>query len=238
VESCARAFFGRAGIRIYGSSYENFRVGADFSSISRAELLFAMKKSDEAGIVPDPFRPMSAKANMASDGQVRARERRGGPRLKCEGSVAFRTEGIDMPTWATFTDISIGGCYVELAATLPVKTPVNMVLDVKGVRVEVKGAVRTSYPLVGMGIEFTNVTEPQRLGLEEILRRLESNLGQPDKFVAFAVPLPLLIVDPAAALNAVASFFEQSQSLTREQFAELMGSLMARSREGDPGAPR
>jgi hypothetical protein len=146
-----------------------------------------------------------------------------------------------MQTWATVTDISIGGCYVELAATLPIRTPVNMVLEVKGVRVEVKGTVRTSYPLVGMGIEFTGVAERERLALEEILRRLEGNFVQADKLPAPTSPAvspPLLIVDPAAALNAVASFFQHSQSLSREQFAELMGSLMARSRGGNHEMPR
>jgi hypothetical protein len=63
---------------------------------------------------------------------------------------------------------------------------------------------------------------------------LDSNSG-PENVPTAASPTlshPLLIVDPAAALNAVASFFEHSQSLTREQFAELMGNLMAKSREG------
>jgi hypothetical protein len=119
----------------------------------------------------------------------------------------------------------VGGCYVELAATLPIRTPVNMLLDVKGVHLEVKGTVRTSYPLVGMGIEFTGVTDRERLGLEEILRRLEGDFAQPE--LPAAVSPTLLIVDAAAALNAVASFFQHSQSLTREQFAELMGSLIS-----------
>ena len=92
-----------------------------------------------------------------------------------------------------------------------------------------------------MGIEFTEIAERERLGLEEIVRRLESNLGQPDKSPAVAspaVPLPLLIVDPAAALNAVASFFQHSQSLTREQFSELMGELMGKSRGANQDASR
>lgn len=216
-------------------------LGADPSSLTQAEQQGALKKGNEAGTSFDPLPFVPAAINMANGGQARVRERRRGPRLKCEGSVAFRTEGIDMQTWATFTDISIGGCYVELAATLPIRTPVNMVLDVNGVRVEVKRTVRTSYPLVGMGIEFTGVAERERLALEEILRRLEGNFVQPDKrpMPTFpTVPPPLLIVDPAAALNAVASFFQHSQSLTREQFAELMGSLTARSRDGNHEMPR
>jgi hypothetical protein len=209
-------------------------LSADHSFLSRPERLGALQGGNETVTSFDPLVP--AVASMASGGQAKVRERRRGARLKCEGRVAFRTEGIDMQTWATFTDISVGGCYVELAATLPIRTPVNMLLDVKGVHLEVKGTVRTSYPLVGMGIEFTGVTDRERLGLEEILRRLEGDFAQPE--LPAAVSPTLLIVDAAAALNAVASFFQHSQSLTREQFAELMGSLMAGSRDGNLDIPR
>ena len=146
-----------------------------------------------------------------------------------------------MRTWATFTDISLGGCYVELAATFPERTPVNMALDVKGVQVEVKGIVRTSYPLVGMGIEFTEIGEREKAGLEEILRRLEGNPGPAGKLPHLSLrrsAFPLLIVDPAVALNAVASFFQHNQALTRDQFSELMGELVAKSRDGNQGALR
>src|SRR5512140_2377451 len=131
-------------------------LDADTSSLNGVG--HAPKKGNEARTLLDPLSLVSG-ANKASAGPARVRERRRGPRYKCEGSVAFKTEGIDMKTWATFTDISLGGCYVELAATLPIRTPLNMVLDVKGVRVEVNGIVRTSYPLVGMGIEFTEIAE-------------------------------------------------------------------------------
>lgn len=209
--------------------------GADTSALSRADHLSALKRGNEGRTLLDPL--PAARAPAPIPGGVR--EKRRSPRYKCEGSVVFRTQGIDMRTWATFTDISLGGCYVELAATFPKRTPVNMALDVKGVQVEVKGIVRTSYPLVGMGIEFTEIGERERLGLKEILLRLDGNPGPPDKIplsVSPAAALPLLIVDPAAALNAVASFFQHNQALTREQFSDLMGELVAQSRDGNHGA--
>ena len=214
--------------------------GADTSPPSRAEHLRALKRGNEGRTLLDPL-PAAQGSASPDGGRGGVREKRRRPRYKCEGSVVFRTQGIDMRTWATFTDISLGGCYVELATTFPVRTPVNMALDVKGVHVEIKGIVRTSYPLVGMGIEFTEIAERERLGLEEILSRLEGNPGPPDKIPPLGSPaaaLPLLIVDPAAALNAVASFFQRNQALTRERFSELMENLMAKSRDGNQGAPR
>lgn len=209
---------------------------ADASPLSRADYLRDLKRGNEGRILVDPLPKARTESTAPAGGPARVREKRRRPRYKCEGSVVFRTQGVDMRTWATFTDISLSGCYVELAATFPVSTYVNMALDVKGVQVEVKGIVRTSYPLVGMGIEFTEVAERERLGLEEIVLRLEG-ASAPERLPAPASPAApslLMIVDPAAALNAVVRFFQQNQSLTREQFAELMG----KSHDGHQGGPR
>jgi len=202
--------------------------GADTSPLSRADHLRALKRGNEGRTLLDPLPAPRLATSIPGGGHV-VREKRRRPRYKCEGSVVFRTQGIDMRTWATFTDISLGGCYVELAATFPKRTPVNMALDVKGVQVDVKGIVRTSYPLVGMGIEFTEIGERERAGLKEILLRLEGSPGPPDEVPPAdtqAAALPLLPVDPTTALNALASFFQHNQALTQEQFCELMGEFM------------
>ena len=97
----------------------------------------------------------------AGDGSRNAAlERRRDVRYKCNGSAEFHTEGIDVRTRAAVSDISRSGCYVELQATSQVNTPVDMLITVNGIGVRIKGVVRTSYPLLGMGIAFTNV-EPE-----------------------------------------------------------------------------
>jgi hypothetical protein len=90
-----------------------------------------------------------------------------------------------------------------------------------------------------MGIEFIEIADRERLGLEEVLRRLDGNPDLPDKLpllVSPATAFPLLIADPAAALNAVASFFQDNEALTREQFTELIQELTAKSCDGNQGA--
>ena len=209
--------------------------GADNAPIDGAEHLRSLKRGNERRTLLDPLPSIrSGAAIPPGSGHPRVREKRRRPRYPCEGSVVFRMDGVDMRTWATFTDISLNGCYVELAATFAVNTAVNMALDVRGVHLEIKGIVRTSFPLVGMGIEFVKIAEPERLALEEILRRLEGNPGLVVEPVVLAGPAsaPLMIVDPGAALHAVAKFFQSNQALTREQFAELM------ERSHSPGTPR
>ena len=105
---------------------------------------------------------------MAGD-QFKGAEKRRSPRYKCEGSVELREEGCDVRTWATFTDISLHGCYVEAQATYPANTQLHMKLDANGVRVETKGSVRVSYPYLGMGIAFVEMSEENLTRLRSLL---------------------------------------------------------------------
>jgi PilZ domain len=82
-------------------------------------------------------------------------EKRRAPRHKCEGSAELREEGCDVRTWATFTDVSVHGCYVKAQATYPAGKVLHMKVEANGIRVETKGNVRVSYPYLGMGIAFS-----------------------------------------------------------------------------------
>jgi hypothetical protein len=74
------------------------------------------------------------------------KERRQSPRLRCSGSVEFQTAGSEARMWGTLTDISLHGCYVEMSNTFPVDTKVRLVLKSCGLRFQVAGTVRASYP--------------------------------------------------------------------------------------------
>jgi hypothetical protein len=76
----------------------------------------------------------------------------------------LREEGCDVRTWSTFTDISLNGCYVEAQATYPAGTLLHMKLESNGIRVEIKGKVRISYPYLGMGIAFEDLASPRHHG--------------------------------------------------------------------------
>jgi hypothetical protein len=174
-------------------------------------------------------------ATIPQDGESRnvAPERRRDVRYKCEGSAEFHTEGIHVRTSAAVSDISRSGCYVELQATSAVNTLVDLLITVNGIGVRAKGVVRTSYPLLGMGIAFTDISEEAQAQLEELILScagrisppsLESNAGQSSP----AAPDLLMIMDAGAALNALAKFFQNSQTLTREEFSLLVSKSQSR----------
>ena len=126
---------------------------------SGADYLRRLKADTERPVV-SPFQapaPTSVEANRPAASQ-NAPERRLGPRYKCEGGAEFRVGGTDVRTWGTLTDLSIHGCYIEMTATFPVGAMVDLVLELSGRRVNVKGEVRASHPFLGIGIAFRELS--------------------------------------------------------------------------------
>jgi hypothetical protein len=131
-------------------------------------------------------------------------------------------------TWATFSDISLHGCYVEAAAGYPVGSALAVTVEVNGFRVEAVGEVRVAYPGLGMGISFTKIADEDR----ERLRGLVRSLSQPSVIMGARVAerppstLPLTAVpalaNPSAALQAITKFFEDRHVMGREEFLRIL----------------
>src|SRR5215467_5875683 len=103
-----------------------------------------------AGATTTPTACAGPTANNGDRQEPKSAEKRRSPRYKCEGSAEMRQEGATVHTWATFTDVSMHGCYVEATATYPVGTVLEMKLSANGFEVLVRGKVRVSYPCLGM----------------------------------------------------------------------------------------
>lgn len=98
-------------------------------------------------------------------------ERRWHPRYACNGSVSAKTAGSAFATQGEAKDISKGGVYVEVSAPLPMNSSVNMELHIEDIRFEATGSVRTSYPLLGMGISFQKLTPENAEKLAIVVER-------------------------------------------------------------------
>jgi len=159
-------------------------------------------------------------------------ERRRSPRYRCQGSAHLRQTGGGVATWATFTDISLHGCYVEAMSTFRVGTELELTIEVNGFRVESRGEVRVAYPNLGMGICFTTTSAEDRERLRELLR----SLSRPSVIVGPRVaanapstppatpPSGALspIANPGAALQAIVNFFDERHMLSREEFLRIL----------------
>jgi len=101
-------------------------------------------------------------------------------RYPCSGSVSIKTGGATYALHGEVKDISEGGLYVELTAPMAVGTEVTIGLKMEGVWIEFAGLVRTSYPLVGMGISFHKLTDSNREKLNALVNKLKQKASNVD----------------------------------------------------------
>lgn len=78
----------------------------------------------------------------------------------------------DPPARCRLTDLSVGGCYLELASPFPVTTRVVLTLRAKEGEAQVEGVVRVMHPEVGMGVEFARRVAAQRESVEKLIQLL------------------------------------------------------------------
>jgi hypothetical protein len=128
-------------------------------------------------------------------------------------------------SWGTFTDLSVSGCYVELKATFPVGEKLELELELNGVRAHLRGEVRVSYPFLGMGVAFREMTMEQHTLVEAMIDSvrpapLRAPQSLPDNPV-HPVSMPI-ILNPAAALQALADFFDGHALLSKDEFIHLL----------------
>jgi hypothetical protein len=154
-------------------------------------------------------------------------EKRRSPRYRSQGSAHLREAAGGVATWATFTDISLHGCYEEAMSTFRVGAKLGLTMEVNGFRVETAGEVRVVYPNLGMGIIFTTMSAENNERLRELLRSLSrpSVILPPHAAPIPAAPVPNSspqVANPSAALQALLDYFEERHILSRDEFFRIL----------------
>ena len=122
----------------------------------------------------------------------------------------------DPPVQCKLSDLSLGGCYLELGSPFPVSTRIILSMKVGTLGVQVEGVVRVMHPEKGMGVEFTQTTPQQREHVEKFIQTLAGSDGL----------VPQLQVEPQgletedAKERSVSSFSDPLVQLFRDK-AEL-----------------
>jgi c-di-GMP-binding flagellar brake protein YcgR len=99
-------------------------------------------------------------------------ERREHNRVKAGVQIELRREGDPAAIRTKTSDISLGGCYVEMMFTLEKGTNLQVALWANGERLCCKGIVATRHPQVGNGIQFLEMSAGDRRLLENVLESL------------------------------------------------------------------
>jgi c-di-GMP-binding flagellar brake protein YcgR len=92
----------------------------------------------------------------------------------------------DPPARCQLTDLSLGGCYLDISSPFPVSTRVTLSMRAAGIELRTEGVVRVMHPEKGMGVEFIQTTAEHRGLLEKFLSLLTENRDV----------LPELLVEP------------------------------------------
>jgi PilZ domain len=99
-------------------------------------------------------------------------ERRAQPRYACRGSIRISQPDVAGSISAAVTDISLGGCYVELMETYAMGTRLSALLNAESISIRFTAEVRTSHPGMGMGMKFEEISESDRAALERLIAKL------------------------------------------------------------------
>jgi c-di-GMP-binding flagellar brake protein YcgR len=101
----------------------------------------------------------------------------------------------DPPIRCQLTDLSLGGCYLEMASPFPASSRVTLSMRAGAIEVRAQGLVRVMHPEKGMGVEFTQTTPEHRAAVEKFLETLSANRNL----------MPELLVEPEGLESEPAS---------------------------------
>jgi CheY-like chemotaxis protein len=130
----------------------------------------------------------------------------------------------DPPAACKLTDLSLGGCYLEMAAPFPMNTSVILTMRAARLESRAQGLVRVMHPDTGMGVEFIRTTREQREHLEKFIEALRHSDGvQPELVVE---PEGINDVEPISSRQPALSeiedplleLFRRNTDLTAEAF--------------------
>ena len=130
--------------------------------------------------------PPAAESRPGNGTAAANEERRGFPRHTCRIEALVAIEGTDMNSPAIASDISLGGCYLEMLSPFPVNSLIELTMNPSNATLRVHGQVRTSQNGMGMGISFAGLTP----GNFEKLRRLAPPEGSAPNPAKAASPPP------------------------------------------------
>jgi len=137
----------------------------------------------------------------------------------------------DPPLRCQLTDLSLGGCYLEVTSPFPVSTRVTLAMRAKDLEMKAEGVVRVMHPEKGMGVEFIQGKPEHRESIEKLLSLLaESDSAQPEVLVE---PEGLEAVETATKKRPAATVAEADVllALFRDQHALPADAFLAELRK-------
>ena len=109
------------------------------------------------------------------DGEAGARlrsesgNRRGQKRYACRLGAEVYQQGSSVRNYCHLSDLSPGGCYLEMPLAFQAGTPVEIIVRTQEMRLHLSGEVKASHPGYGMGVSFKLNTKDERHGVQQLI---------------------------------------------------------------------
>jgi DNA-binding response OmpR family regulator len=119
-----------------------------------------------------PHSSPSASGSSAPEASTESTDqdnRRAQTRYSCRlGAEVYRT-GTSVPNHCCLTDLSSGGCYLEVSLPFPSGSSVEILVRTHQMKFRLRGAVQASHPGYGMGIAFELKTKEQQENAKKLI---------------------------------------------------------------------
>ncbi len=152
-------------------------------------------------------------------------ERRRFPRVSCRIEASVADEGGSTRLPVKVTDISLGGCYVDMLSPLPTGSPIEIALETGQGILHARGKVVVSQLGMGMSVVFTGIS-PEDF---EKLREIAPPASLAEESERLKPPLPAAAPAPAARSNGAGSAKRVSQiTPTTQEVLEAILRILLR----------
>lgn len=100
--------------------------------------------------------------------------RRGQFRRACALGAEVYKLGTTVPNRCRLSDISPGGCYVEMPSPLAAESKVEILVRTKDLKIRTRGVVQSAHPGFGMGVKFNPRNAAEHEQIQQLIALLES----------------------------------------------------------------
>jgi CheY-like chemotaxis protein len=180
---------GRAGIQFVDVPQGSRRVLQDWLKMNVAETPKRELAADAVNIEYS-IRPSEdlaevtaqAEAALSEKQEVRGRSgeagarlrgepdnRRGQTRYACRLGAEVYQRGSSVRNYCHLSDLSPGGCYLEMPLAFAQGSPVEIVVRTHEIKLRLSGQVKASHPGYGMGVSFMLNTKDERHGVQQLI---------------------------------------------------------------------
>ena len=110
-----------------------------------------------------------AEVAVSTDARPDPNNRRSETRYNCRiGAEVYRTE-TSVPNHCCLTDLSSGGCYLEVSLPFPVGSSVEILVRTYQLKLRLRGTVQASHPGYGMGVAFELKTKDEQSSVKKLI---------------------------------------------------------------------